>query len=839
MIISPKSYPAPPRIFVLVLALLLLPIAQVEAQSFSISASSSSPNKLTITPNVVLGGNALLNIVYSVVDETTGGTYTNDDAQEFDTTWCGRRTVQASLTWNVGGGGLSAADVTVNVICPLEIWWEIHNGPTPKYANEHIFMNVGTSKMASARCYLVSPKNASDDDNEVNCPPGTLVSLELPSSYTCGTISVKAIGKAVGDENDTAEITGAATNNPCEADANATATQVETDKAVSLTVGLVVSYDFPRRRLSIEPTSSRASAFLTCTIDGGEAFSCPNSIKTYRSVNPGASYTVVVTAAHGGDTASKTVIHVVPAPTATPTPTAPPLSASISNLSFDAVQNTVSFEPSANKTGAAFTCAVRYGDSPDDLATYVGGGSESCTGGTASSINLGSWCGTLTAVVEATVGTDSETAEQDFSKTCPTLEASFANFSFNTTDKTFELQVTSNIGNAASSCLVNGDSVACRLGTLVEVAHNAGEEYIVSATVRHETQSVNLEGIMVISADGNAGATATPPPGAHVVWPVFERLSPREWNFRAAASEGTVEALTYDFGDGTRQTYTSGFDQTIQKRYADSIVGAIEVSAEIELANDQVITGSRSIMLPPVARAPRPTSPASEASPSPAPDERAARGSCANLPANIAVKATYGITSGIECNRFEPELTGVEDALDAVDLWAYVEQGAEICIQGGGRLIFLDAAYVPRRRSALPSYVKNGMTCAEVNRPGTIVRAPGSPTVLQTPTITPSAAFFPPGFRTPSPTADLRTPTITPSPGLAQAGQLKPLFNCVVNSLFILNFRAAPWGTIMGWFNGAGTALARTPGWYQIVYNGQIGWVSADPTLTVGLGDCA
>ena len=1019
--------------------------------SFTISATSPGPNKLRITPNIVLGGNMLWGISYFVVDESALGVYGDSNAREFDVDWCGRRTVQASLTWEVDGGpsgGLTAADVTVDVICPLQIRWAIHGGNLqPRFANGNVFFAVSTSKPASAVCYLVSPKNASDNDNEVACPPGTLVSLEPPSSYTCGPISVKAKGTTVGDENDTHEITGVVTNNPCEADANATATQVETEKAVSLTVQLAVSYDYTRRQLLISPISSRAGAFLKCTIDGGEAFSCPTTAATYRSVDPNATYTVVVNAAHGGDTASATAVLVVPAapgPAATATPT-PPLS--LTNVAYDAAQKKVTFQTQSTSATGAYECDVVYLLARD-------GDPVSCPpGATTYSLNVDvricSDKGNLKVRLVRTAGAETETVLHSFSKPCPDLDVSFAslyyaasrlyakvdtnilgasatcrlnteawnecapgtlvnlsvnagetytmqasasfedqsasfiapmffisadgnsavtetpvpdpvvgfsNVVYDETTNEVSFTTTSNIpaasftcevgysgtrvlgasmapiGNAflcppgggpyragtadfcsnqekliirvtasggeitkiaehaiaktcppllawfdedntgfspaisriflffrvnrgtgaSGTCIVNGGEINCVPNTQVSLNVYAGGKYSIKGIATFEDESVTIEyGDFIIAADGESamvtpGATATPtatptdtPVGPHVQWPLFYQRGTREWAFRAAASEGDIEVLTYDYGDGTREAYTSEFDQTMYKSYARTIGGEVIISAEIALHSDELLTGSRSIMLPPVARAPRPTSPASEASPSPAPTESAPRSSCAKLPANIEVKATYGITSGIECNHFKPELTGVDDALDAVDLWAYVEQGAEICIQGGGRLLFLDAAYAPRRRMALPSYVKNGMTCAEVNRPGTIVRAPGSPTVLQTPTITPSAAFFPPGFRTPSPTADLRTPTITPSPGLAQAGQLKPLFNCVVNSLFILNFRAAPWGTILGWFNGAGTALARTPGWYQIVYNGQIGWVSADPTLTVGLGDCA
>ena len=62
------------------------------------------------------------------------------------------------------------------------------------------------------------------------------------------------------------------------------------------------------------------------------------------------------------------------------------------------------------------------------------------------------------------------------------------------------------------------------------------------------------------------------------------------------------------------------------------------------------------------------------------------------------------------------------------------------------------------------------------------------------------------------------------------------LQNCDVWSTANLNFRKSPAGPIRRWFDVVGSAIARTANWFQVVDQGEIGWVSA--RYVVQEGDC-
>ena len=102
-----------------------------------------------------------------------------------------------------------------------------------------------------------------------------------------------------------------------------------------------------------------------------------------------------------------------------------------------------------------------------------------------------------------------------------------------------------------------------------------------------------------------------------------------------------------------------------------------------------------------------------------------------NQATGIAVHATYGLGSGVQCQRLDGGGIGVQaivDAgfIDAVDVWGYVEQGVEVCFPQAGELLFLDARMMPRAITPLASTIVNGMTCGAVETPGSIVLVPTS-----------------------------------------------------------------------------------------------------------------
>ncbi|MDE2951514.1 MAG: hypothetical protein OXT68_12200 [Chloroflexota bacterium] len=169
---------------------------------------------------------------------------------------------------------------------------------------------------------------------------------------------------------------------------------------------------------------------------------------------------------------------------------------------------------------------------------------------------------------------------------------------------------------------------------------------------------------------------------------------------------------------------------------------------------------------------------------------------------------------GAQGRRVSPSGLGRADLvagmLDAVDLYGYVTLGVEVCFAAHGRLVFLDAAYAPRRLANLPAYQRAGMTCATIDRAGTVVLLRGDP----------------------------------PAPQEAQpqedAGHT--LDDCELKPLSAnLNFRRSPpdgpridviWARYSGWLR----ASEKRAGYFKVRYYGAEGWVSGDYVQT--RGDC-
>ncbi len=147
--------------------------------------------------------------------------------------------------------------------------------------------------------------------------------------------------------------------------------------------------------------------------------------------------------------------------------------------------------------------------------------------------------------------------------------------------------------------------------------------------------------------------------------------------------------------------------------------------------------------------------------------------------------------------------------LDAIDMWGYITPGIEVCFAQHGRMMLLDAAYSPRQAIPLAAYQRDGMTCASIDRAGTVV-------LLQ------SAA--------PLPEEPIQMPNHDAAP--------PQLTNCMVQLLYPLNFRAAPAGRIMQVLPAQIrlSVLDYRQGWYQVDFYGQEGWVSAD--YVQAQGDC-
>ena len=172
----------------------------------------------------------------------------------------------------------------------------------------------------------------------------------------------------------------------------------------------------------------------------------------------------------------------------------------------------------------------------------------------------------------------------------------------------------------------------------------------------------------------------------------------------------------------------------------------------------------------------------------------------------LYLSATHGLRSGVQFQRVGAAGVGIDSViamgiLDAVDVWGWVEQGVEVCFPQRGDLLFLDAATAPRTVLPIASYDRNGQNCVALYRAGTVVLLLDQP------------------------------PTAVQPP--------RPLVNCKVTTMDILNLRANPSGAVIGAVLEAVTLtpLRRTPDWFEVRVEGILSWISADyVTLS---GDCA
>ncbi len=175
------------------------------------------------------------------------------------------------------------------------------------------------------------------------------------------------------------------------------------------------------------------------------------------------------------------------------------------------------------------------------------------------------------------------------------------------------------------------------------------------------------------------------------------------------------------------------------------------------------------------------------------------------LPPEIQVK---NWVEGAQGRRVGPRGVGRADLiaqgiLDAVDIWSNVTPGVEVCFAQHGRIVFLDAAYAPRQLSDLPAYHRDGHTCAEIDRAGTVVLLPG------------------------------------PAPPPPELISQQPLQNCQVKPFADLNFRQSPPdGQVIGvtsirdWL----PASEKSHGYFKVRLWEQEGWISGAFAET--RGDC-
>ncbi len=164
----------------------------------------------------------------------------------------------------------------------------------------------------------------------------------------------------------------------------------------------------------------------------------------------------------------------------------------------------------------------------------------------------------------------------------------------------------------------------------------------------------------------------------------------------------------------------------------------------------------------------------------------------------------------------QPEIIQ-QGVLDAVDVFGYVSPGVEVCFAQYGRIVFLDAAYAPRRASDLGTYQRAGRTCALIDRAGTVVLLRGDGPPPQEPQ--PPLQNTPPANTNPN-----------PGRGLGDC-EAQPFANLKVR-------QSPPDGLVLGvtasrdWLR----ASDKRAGYFKVAIWEIEGWISGDYVHT--RGDC-
>ncbi|MDE2910277.1 MAG: fibronectin type III domain-containing protein, partial [Chloroflexota bacterium] len=208
--------------------------------------------------------------------------------------------------------------------------------------------------------------------------------------------------------------------------------------------------------------------------------------------------------------------------------------------------------------------------------------------------------------------------------------------------------------------------------------------------------------------------------------------------------------------------------------------------------------------------------------PTPAPTPTPIRDTLNHLPPGIQVS---NWVDGAQGKRVGPAGVGRADVieqgiLDAVDIWSNVTPGVEVCFNQPGRVVFLDAAYAPRKLFDLPAYQRDGMTCTTIDSAGTVVLLRGESPPPQS---SQSQSQNPPPLATAEPSK--------PNSQLLRGCEVRPWAN--------VKFRQSPPGgevigvtAIREWL----PASEKRYGYFKIPLWGREGWISG--RFVYSRGDC-
>lgn len=117
----------------------------------------------------------------------------------------------------------------------------------------------------------------------------------------------------------------------------------------------------------------------------------------------------------------------------------------------------------------------------------------------------------------------------------------------------------------------------------------------------------------------------------------------------------------------------------------------------------------------------------SRPTPTPTPRPVVYTGEILNMTTDLRLSAVDGLRSGIQFQRVGPDGVGNQSVidlglLDAVDVWANIGNGYEVCFPQQGYIVFIDTTPIPRRPPELGEpYTSDGYTCASYTRAGIVV----------------------------------------------------------------------------------------------------------------------
>ena len=383
--------------------------------------------------------------------------------------------------------------------------------------------------------------------------------------------------------------------------------------------------------------------------------------------------------------------------------------------------------------------------------------------------------------------------------------------------------ITQSLPGARAVCQLSGavnGTIICPPNSLVSVDFNGCGEVTVTAKATLGSQTSYVTGK---AANPCAPAATNTPPatGSANISNVSQSYLNRSVTVDVTQTNCTgTGTWSIDWGDGDTSDVASPYTGQFSHSYADWGLYDITLTYTCQGGNQSEAKAAVGFDHPTAT-------PTNTPAPRQANSGAGARRGAATwddpcLPAGVSVNSA---TPGISYCAVGDAEVGVDwiieaGYMEAIDFWdpdgAQVQ--ANVCFDGVGALLLLDAAYTPRRPVWLLSTLRYGKTCTQLDREGTLIFMPGNPTfMLQT-----------------------ATPTVSGQPASHQNADhpdlMRPLENCLVNSVTALNFRAQPGGRVLGRYGGRSVAVARTPNWFKVQYLGREGWISAHYVTTEG--DC-